>query len=138
MTVRDLIDKNWYKVVNEGDETDRGIEKVFCCDLLSIAMGKAPSGCAWVTVMGNINTLAVATLTDAAVVILAENAQLDENAAAKAAQQGVTVLLIEQNASAALSIADRGYVLETGRMTLTGTGRELLDNPEVKRAYLGV
>ena len=95
MTVKDLIDKNWYKVVNEGDETDREIEKVFCCDLLSIAMGKAPSGCAWVTVMGNINTLAVATLTDAAVVILAENAQLDENAAAKAAQQGVTVLATE-------------------------------------------
>ena len=51
---------------------------------------------------------------------------------------GKTVLLIEQNASAALSIADRGYVLETGRMTLTGTGQELLMNPEVKRAYLGV
>jgi len=51
---------------------------------------------------------------------------------------GKTVLLIEQNASAALSIADRGYVLETGRMTLTGTGSELLNNPEVKRAYLGV
>ena len=51
---------------------------------------------------------------------------------------GKTVLLIEQNASAALSIADRGYVLETGRMTLTGTGQELLSNPEVKRAYLGV
>ena len=95
MTVKDLIDKNWYTVVNEGDETDREIEKVFCCDLLSIAMGKAPSGCAWVTVMGNINTLAVATLTDAAVVILGENAQLDENAAAKAAQQGVTVLATE-------------------------------------------
>lgn len=51
---------------------------------------------------------------------------------------GKTVLLIEQNASMALSIADRGYVLETGRVTLTGTGQELLVNPEVKRAYLGV
>ena len=59
MTVKDLIDKNWYKVINEGDETDREIGKVFCCDLLSIAMGKAPADCAWVTVMGNINTLAV-------------------------------------------------------------------------------
>lgn len=95
MTVKDLIDKNWYKVINEGDETDREIGKVFCCDLLSIAMGKAPADCAWVTVMGNINTLAVATLADAAVVILAENAQLDANAAAKAAQQGVTVLATE-------------------------------------------
>ena len=51
---------------------------------------------------------------------------------------GKTVLLIEQNASMALSIADRGYVLETGRVTLAGTGQELLVNPEVKRAYLGV
>ena len=51
---------------------------------------------------------------------------------------GKTVLLIEQNASMALSVADRGYVLETGSVTLTGTGQELLVNPEVKRAYLGV
>ena len=95
MTVKELIDKKWYKVINEGDETEREIGKVFCCDLLSIAMGKAPEGCAWVTVMGNINTLAVATLADAAVVILAENARLDDNAAARAAQQGVTVLATE-------------------------------------------
>ena len=50
---------------------------------------------------------------------------------------GKTVLLIEQNASMALSVADRGYVLETGHVTLSGTGQELLANPEVKRAYLG-
>ncbi len=92
MTVKELMDKGWFKVINEGDDTERDIEKVFCCDLLSIAMGKAPAGCAWVTVMGNINTLAVATLADAAVVILAENAALDENATAKAEQQGVCVL----------------------------------------------
>lgn len=48
-----------------------------------------------------------------------------------------TVLLIEQNASMALSIADRAYVLETGRIVLEGRGEELLSNPEVKRAYLG-
>ena len=50
---------------------------------------------------------------------------------------GVTVLLIEQNANAALKIADRGYVLETGRITLEGSGRELLRNPAVRAAYLG-
>ena len=50
---------------------------------------------------------------------------------------GVTVLLIEQNANAALKIADRGYVLETGRITLEGSGRELLSNPAVRAAYLG-
>ena len=52
--------------------------------------------------------------------------------------QGKTVLLIEQNASAARAVADRGYVLETGRVTLTAAGQELLANPEVRRAYLGV
>jgi branched-chain amino acid transport system ATP-binding protein len=50
---------------------------------------------------------------------------------------GKTILLIEQNASMALSIADRGYVLETGRVKLEGSGRELLGNPEVKKVYLG-
>ena len=52
-------------------------------------------------------------------------------------RQGVTILLIEQNANAALHIADVGYVMETGRITLKGTGKELLANDEVKQAYLG-
>jgi len=52
-------------------------------------------------------------------------------------KQGVTILLIEQNANAALHIADVGHVIETGRITLTGTGRELLSNEDVKKAYLG-
>lgn len=51
--------------------------------------------------------------------------------------QGMTVLLIEQNANMALKIADIAYVLETGRITMTGTGKELLENPEIKAAYLG-
>jgi len=51
--------------------------------------------------------------------------------------QGVSVLLVEQNALMALSIAHRGYVLETGRIVLTGTGQELLQNPQVMQAYLG-
>lgn len=50
---------------------------------------------------------------------------------------GVTVLLIEQNANAALKVADRGYVLETGRITLEGSGEALRRNPEVRAAYLG-
>ncbi len=52
-------------------------------------------------------------------------------------KQGVTILLIEQNANAALHIADTGYVMETGRITMKGTGEELLTNPDVKKAYLG-
>lgn len=52
-------------------------------------------------------------------------------------RQGVTVLLIEQNANMALRIADVAYVLETGKITLSGSGRELLNNEQVKKAYLG-
>lgn len=52
-------------------------------------------------------------------------------------KQGVTILLVEQNANMALKAANKGYVMETGRITLTGTGVELLENEEVKAAYLG-
>jgi branched-chain amino acid transport system ATP-binding protein len=52
-------------------------------------------------------------------------------------RQGLTILLVEQNARAALAVADRGYVLETGQIVLQGTARQLCDNPEVQRAYLG-
>ena len=51
--------------------------------------------------------------------------------------QGVTVLMVEQNAYAALELCDRSYLLESGEVTLTGSGAELLDNPHVKEAYLG-
>ena len=57
---------------------------------------------------------------------------------AKIKETGTTVLLIEQNAGLALQIADYAYVLELGRITLEGTGAELLRNPDVKRAYLGI
>jgi branched-chain amino acid transport system ATP-binding protein len=52
-------------------------------------------------------------------------------------QAGKTILLVEQNAYMSLNIASRGYVLETGRIVLTGTGKELMGNPRVKEAYLG-
>ncbi|WNZ95268.1 ABC transporter ATP-binding protein [Streptococcus iniae] len=52
-------------------------------------------------------------------------------------KQGTTVLLIEQNANKALSIADRAYVLETGKVVLAGTGKDLLESDQVKKAYLG-
>lgn len=52
-------------------------------------------------------------------------------------KQGVTILLVEQNANMALKAADLGYVMETGRITLSGSGRELAENEEVKAAYLG-
>jgi branched-chain amino acid transport system ATP-binding protein len=51
--------------------------------------------------------------------------------------QGVTVLLVEQNASRALAIANRGYVMESGEITMTGNGKEMLNDPKVRAAYLG-
>ena len=96
MTVTELADRSGFEAVNLGDGLEREITTPFCCDLLSIAMSRAPAGCAWVTVMGNMNTLAVAALTDAAAVILAEGAALDEAAAKKAADQEITVLKTEE------------------------------------------
>ena len=52
-------------------------------------------------------------------------------------KEGITILLVEQNAHLALSIANRGYVLETGEIKLSGPGKELLTNEEVRKAYLG-
>jgi len=51
---------------------------------------------------------------------------------------GVTVLLVEQNTEHALALAHRGFVLESGRVALSGTGRELLASPQVREAYLGL
>ena len=84
MTVQELLDSGMFAIVNVGENPDREITVPFCCDLLSIAMGRAPAGCAWVTVMGNMNTLAVATLTEGAV--------LDEVAMKKAKDQEITVM----------------------------------------------
>ena len=50
---------------------------------------------------------------------------------------GVTIIMVEQNAFAALELSDRSYVIEQGRLALTGTSRDLLENPQVKAAYLG-
>ena len=108
MTVEDLIGKGIFRVVAEGDDLSREITGIFCCDLLSVAMGRAPSMSAWVTVMGNMNTLAVAALADAACIIMAEGAVLDEAAMKKAKDQEITVMGTELPIfDAALKIHER-------------------------------
>ena len=52
--------------------------------------------------------------------------------------RGTTVLLVEQNAFGALKIADRGYVMETGRITMSGAAEELIADPRIREAYLGI
>lgn len=108
MTVQQLIDSDLFELMNLGEEPERVITVPFCCDLLSVAMGKAPAGCAWVTVMGNVNTLAVASLADAACVIMAEGTMLDDAAVQKAKVQGITVLKTELPVfAAALAVHER-------------------------------
>ncbi len=92
LTVKELMEAGLFETVSEGGETERNICGLFCCDLLSIAMGRAPAGCAWVTVMANINTLAVAALADVACVILAEGVSADENMRQKAQREGISLL----------------------------------------------
>lgn len=93
MTVKDLQNFEQFTLLSQVSDTP--ITKVFCCDLLSVAMGKAPMGCAWVTVMANVNTLAVASLTDAAVIILSEGSSFDETLIKKAKEEGIAVFKTE-------------------------------------------
>ena len=92
MTVKQAAERLGFAILAGEDSLKREIEKVYCCDLLSFVMGRAPADSAWVTVMGNINAMAVATLADTACIVLAENAALDEDAAAKANLMDIAVL----------------------------------------------
>jgi hypothetical protein len=74
-------------------EEDREITGGYCGDLLSWVMSRAQSGDAWVTIMTNINVVAVASLTDCACVVLAEDAQVEPDVVAKAQAQGVNLLV---------------------------------------------
>ena len=89
MTVHELIAQTGLEVIHQ--EPDRATGKPFCCDLLSVAMARAPEDSIWVTVMGNRNVIAVASLADVACVVLAEGYAYDEDAIA-AAQGKVTLL----------------------------------------------
>lgn len=90
MTVKELCTNLNLEVLNLSQE-ELAITEPYCCDLLSIAMGNAPVGCAWCTVMANMNTLAVAALTEASCVILCNNASMDENMKLKAVSEGINV-----------------------------------------------
>ena len=91
MKVKELCEElGWERALGDGENEITG--GIYCCDLLSIVMGRAPAGSVWVTVMGNVNTMAVATLADTACVVLAENMHLDEEAVAGAKKGNITVL----------------------------------------------
>lgn len=92
MTVREMAEAVNLEILTETEGLDREIGPVYCCDLLSFVMGRAPADCAWVTVMGNVNAMAVALLADMACVVLAEKAAFDAEAREKALQNDIAVL----------------------------------------------
>ncbi len=97
MTVQEMAQRLSLKQLAGKDGMEKEVAGCYIGDLLSWVMGRAQEGDAWITVMGNLNAIGVAVLTDAACIILAENAWLDDDARQKADQQGVAVLGSEQN-----------------------------------------
>ena len=107
MTVNDLCKSDSFTpvVLAEGD---REIEGVYIGDLLSWVMGRAKSGDAWITIMSNVNTIAVATLADTACIILAEGVSLDEGVKETANAKGINVI--------STSLSAYGAALELSRV----------------------
>ena len=94
MTVKQLLDQTGWKLAQEDvPDLSREISCVYSCDLLSFAMGRAPADSAWVTIIGNVNAVAVASLADVACVVLADGVSPDNEAVQRASQQGIPLLL---------------------------------------------
>ena len=91
MTVNDLMATSDFKPIYVSDPS-RTISGGYAGDLLSWVMGRATEGCAWVTIMSNVNIVAVATLTDPACIILSESVKLDDGVLEKAQAQGINIL----------------------------------------------
>lgn len=97
MTVKELSEKLNLQTLVEGD-SERIVEGCYSGDLLSWVMSRIKENDVWLTVMGNINSIAVCVLSDCACIILTENAPLDEDAKAKAESVGIPVFISEKNA----------------------------------------
>lgn len=84
-------------VVAPGDENSY-ISDGYMCDLLSFVIGRAPAGSAWITVIGNINTVAVAVLAEIPCIVLAENSELDPEALTRAKENDIAVIKTQKSA----------------------------------------
>ena len=102
MTVAELAKKFEYEILCLPDP-ERDVEHGYTGDLLSWVMGRLDSGSAWVTIMSNVNIIAVATLSDPSCVILAEHVDPDEQTVLRAEQQGINLLKTELNTFAICS-----------------------------------
>lgn len=96
MNIKEAVEKLNLKILVEGD-MEREITDCYIGDLLSWVMGRAKEDSIWLTVMGNINAIAVATLADVSCIVLVENASLDEEAKIKAQAMDVTILQTDVN-----------------------------------------
>lgn len=96
MDIKEFVEKLDLTVLN-GDSLEREITGCYCGDLLSWVMSRAKEGDAWLTVMGNVNSIGVAVLADVACIVLTENAALDEDALMRAKQNNVVVLRTDKN-----------------------------------------
>lgn len=98
MTVKEIAQRLELETVCSGENPDREVVGCYIGDLLSLVMSKAQSGDAWITIQGNINVPAVATLTDSAMVIIAENMKVDEAALARAKSEGICIYSSDKSA----------------------------------------
>lgn len=107
MQINTLAEKLGWKLLTDCDGADRTAEGCYCGDLLSWVMGRAKADDVWLTVMGNINAIAVATLADVSAIVLVESASLDEEARMRANQQEVAIYATELPAyETAMQIAE--------------------------------
>ncbi len=92
MTLQALIDTDLFQIIHTGDQRNRPITTPYCCDRLSLAMNRAPEGCVFVTVVANINTLAVASMRRVACILFSEGQMPDRETLEKAKKEGITIL----------------------------------------------
>ena len=95
MTVKEFAEKLGLKVLTMPDG-EREVTSGYAGDLLSWVMGKAPSDCAWFTIMSNVNIVAVAMLRDTAAIVVCEGAEIGEDVIARASEQDVNLLLSDK------------------------------------------
>ena len=109
MTVQNLIDDFSLEVLCGGEcAAQKEVTGGYCGDLLSWVMSKAEEGDCWLTVMGNVNSIGVAVMTDVACILLTENSAFDDDAKLRAEQNGVIVLRSRENAfDLAVKIAEK-------------------------------
>ncbi len=98
MTIKDIINATSAEVLTENSDLEKAVTGCYVCDLLSLAMSKVSEGDVWITVQANVNIAAVAALTEAACVLIAENMNIEQSVINKADSEGVILLRTRKSA----------------------------------------